>query len=198
MFDALFRHFGVGEGGGKVYEIISVGGKGLFSQYEKLLKACQVPYAIIADLDYVRELGGGAMDRLFSLAMDSVQQDVIENVGSLDGQQLVLKLDNAINGGSLDELRDLWRYIKARRTRVRPDLSDVDSAALSGFIEDQRPNRLFILKRGALEAYLPNGFKAKDLEKVIQLANDPNMWDCLPESKDELKFITTSIAALLA
>jgi hypothetical protein len=36
-------------------EIISVGGKGLFKAYGRLLAACQVPYSIIADRDYLEE-----------------------------------------------------------------------------------------------------------------------------------------------
>jgi SpoVK/Ycf46/Vps4 family AAA+-type ATPase len=125
--------------------------------------------------------------------MTSIQKDVIENPGSLDGQALASRLDEAITSGSLDELRPLWEYIKARQVRLRTDLSSAELQELTSFIEDQRSKGRFILSQGALEAYLPTGYKGKDLEKVIRLASQSDLWELLPETKDELEQLVHEI-----
>ena len=51
----------------KTIEIISVGGKGLFATYAKLLNACKIEFAIIADLDYVDQIGTGDIKALFRI-----------------------------------------------------------------------------------------------------------------------------------
>jgi hypothetical protein len=182
FFEAVLRHFEVAAGTGKVYEVVSVGGKGLFAHYEKLMLACKVPYVLIADLDYVRELGGATLRGLFSVSMSSIQKDVIDNAGSLDGQALANRLDEAITSGSVDDLRALWEYVKARQVRLRTDLSSAEQEGLATFIDNQRNAGRFILARGALEAYLPTGYKGKDLEKVIRLVSQPDFWTLLPET----------------
>jgi putative ATP-dependent endonuclease of the OLD family len=187
FFEALLRHFSIGAGTGRVYEVVSVGGKGLFTQYERLMRACQVPHVLVADLDYVRELGGAALRGLFSVSMQSVQKDVIDNTGSLDGQALAGRLDEAIASGSLNDLRALWDYIKARQIRLRTDLTSEEQQALVTFIENQQNEGRFILSKGALEAYLPTGYKGKDIEKVIRLVAQPDFWTLLPETKAELE-----------
>lgn len=187
FFESALQHLKVGVGTGKVYEIVSVGGKGLFAQYEKLMCACKVPYVLIADLDYVRELGGAQLRSLFSVSMASIQKDVIDNAGSLDGQALASRLDEAITSGCVADLRGIWEYVKARQVKLRTDLSPIETKTLADFIDDQRRRGRFILSEGALEAYLPTGYKGKDLEKVIQLASDPSFWSLLPKTKTELE-----------
>ena len=60
-------------------EIVSVGGKGLFPAYRQLLEACHVRSAIIADLDYVEQIGTGEVKGLFRLNAAEVKDDVINN-----------------------------------------------------------------------------------------------------------------------
>ncbi len=194
FFEALFRRFKLGEGTGKVYEVVSVGGKTLFGQYEKLLTACRVNFVIIADLDYTRDIGDENMRALFAVSPQVIKQKVIDDPTSLDGSSLVARLDEAIQKGSFDDLKPLWEYVKSRHTRLRADLNDPERRALDSFIRGQRAMKRFILSRGTLEAYLPNGFKDKDLEKLIRLVADPNLWDRLPgDVTDELQEIVESI-----
>jgi hypothetical protein len=194
FFEALLRHFKVGEGTGKVYEVVSVGGKMLFSQYEKLLTACKVPYVIISDLDYVRELGDASVKALFAVDAKAVRQKVVDDPTSVDGRSFVDRLDEAIQTGCLEDLKILWEYVKSRQGRLRVDLSEPERSLLESFIRDQRTKNRYILSRGALEAYLPVGFKNKDLERLIRLVSEPNLWDRLPdEGKAELEEIITGI-----
>ena len=195
FFEVLLRHFKIGEGTGKVYEVVSVGGKTLFGQYVKLLTACQVPYVIIADLDYSRDIGSDNIRALFSVSPQSIKHNVFDDSTSLDGKSFVARMDEAIRTGSIDDLKLLWEYVKSRQTKLRTELTNSEQSTLDSFIRDQRKTNCFILSRGALEAYLPVGFKDKDLEKLIRLVADPDLWDRLPaESKGELQEIITSIS----
>ena len=194
FFEALLRHFKLGEGTGKVYEVVSVGGKTLFSQYVKLLVACQVPYVVIADLDYITEVGTDNAKRLFSVSTQAIEQKVVDDPGSLDGASLLARLDEAIRENRTDDLKPIWAYVKGRHRRLRSDLSSAEQDALDTFIRDQRSKKCFILSKGALEAYLPVGYRGKDLEKLIRLIASPDLWARLPaEVKCELQEIIESI-----
>ena len=198
FFEALLRHFKVGDGSGKVYEVVGVGGKTLFRQYEKLLSACHVPYVVIADLDYTREVGTPDLTALFTVSGQSLKENVVDDSTSVDGASLLARLDEAIGTGSVEDLKPLWEYIKSRQTRLRTDLNEAEQATLNTFLLEQRKERRFILSKGALEAYLPFGSRGKDLEKLIRLLSETNFWDRLPQDrKAELQEIVSGIAALL-
>jgi putative ATP-dependent endonuclease of OLD family len=194
FFEALLQYFKLGEGTGKVYEVVSVGGKMLFGQYEKLLAACHVPYVIIADLDYVKETGNEILKSLFSVSSQAVKQNVVDDATSIDGASLVARMDEAIRTGSIDDLKPLWEYVKGRQSRLRSDLTESEQGTLDSFILEKRRERCFILSKGALESYLPAGFRSKDLEKLIRLIEEPDLWDHLPKDiKGELQEIVASI-----
>lgn len=198
FFEALLRHFKLGEGSGKVYEVVSVGGKMLFGQYEKLLVAGHVPFVVIADLDHARELGNQDLKALFAVSGQAIKQKVIDDPTSVDGASLLARLDDAINNGSIEDLKPLWEYVKSRQTRLRTDLTDAEQQVLASFLREQRKESRFILSKGALEAYLPVGCKGKDLEKLIRLVSEADLWSHLPEEcKPELQEIIEGIKAVL-
>ena len=190
FFEALFRHFKLGDGTGRVFEVVSVAGKMLFKQYERLLKACQVPFVLIADLDYVREVGTDAIKSLFSISGQTLKNDVIDNPASLDGASLLARMEEAVSSGSTADLKPLWEYVKSRQSRLRSGLEENEQSVLDKFISSQRKEGRFILSKGSLEAYLPIGLKHKDVEKLIALVAEPDFWDQLPEGgKAELQDI---------
>jgi putative ATP-dependent endonuclease of OLD family len=113
---------------------------------------------------------------------------------ALDAASLLARMDESIQGGKLDDLKALWEYIKSRQTRLRADLTEAEQGTLQSFIATLRGSHTYVLARGALEAYLPEGYRGKDLEKLIRFAADVSMWDRLPpEGKVELKVIVDSI-----
>lgn len=178
----------------KVIEIVNIGGKGFFDSYSKILKACEIDFSIIADQDYIEQIGSVELKSLFKLNASEIKKDVIDNVTSLDGSALVLAIDNAIKNKSWVEANDIWDYIKSRRRMLAPELSEVQSHLLNSFIYQQREIGIFILSLGALEQYLPIGYRKKDLEKIILLSNNENIWDIIAaEGKDEIKTIIDSI-----
>lgn len=196
FFDAVFQKLGVTTGTTRTCEIISVGGKGFFTPYEAILKACQVPYAVIADRDYLNQLGSAEIKALFTLNNQEIKTDVIDNPKSVDGDSLASRLEEAITTGSHEDLRTLWEYIKARRRRLRTDLSDSEQRLVDSFVQSKRDHNIFILSKGDLESYLPDGYRSKQLDKLIRLiATD--FWTELPEfAKAELTIIAEKVKSL--
>ena len=53
---------------------------------------------------------------------------------------------------------------------------------------------MYILSKGALEAYLPIGHGSKDLDKLIRLLSQDNFWEQLPlDGRAELELIAKSL-----
>lgn len=104
------------------------------------------------------------------------------------------RLDDAISSNSVDDLQELWEYIKSRQSRLKTDISEDERKTLDNFIESKRKCGIFILSKGALEAYLPNGYKGKDVEKLIRLTSNLSFIQSLPaEGLSELMLIAENI-----
>ena len=194
FFEKLFLKYEVGKVAGQVYEIVNVGGKNMFEAYKKLLNACKIRFAIIADLDYVNQVGSAEIKKLFQVNSKDISEKVIDNQTSIDAQTLLSVMDAAIESSNLDDLKQLWEYIKSRQRKLRTDLTSEEATQLDAFIKSKWTEKIFILAKGALEAYLPNGYKSKDMEKLIQLVSDENILQVLPQDElSELKGIIDNI-----
>ena len=190
FFEAVLDRFGRGSTYKSTLEIISVGGKGLFNAYTKLLKACQVPFSIIGDRDYIEEIGTDDVKSLFRVDEGEIKKDVIDNIKSIDGKALVARIEEAMASGSWDDARDVWGYIKSRRRVLRDNLDDTQQETLAGFIDSKRSERIYLLKNGSLEAYLPEGYRGKDIDKLIGFLRSDDFWSELPvNARDELQEI---------
>jgi len=177
-----------------VVEVLSVGGKGLFVAYVELLAACQIPYSIIADLDYLEEIGSNEIKELFALDDGEIKKDVIDNVKSQDGATLVARIDQALKDNDWKDAQDLWTYIKARHRKLKAHLTEDENAKMASFILNKRKDRIFVLGKGSLEDYLPVGYRTKDLEKLIQFLGESNFWNRLPtDGQAELSEIANLI-----
>ena len=194
FFEAVLDRHGRTSSSRVILEVISVGGKGYFEAYAKVLQACEIPYSIIADLDYIEQVGTPEIKALFNTDAKEIKADVVDNVKSLDGDALVQAIDDAVRSGSWNGAVKVWDYIKTRRRQLRTDLSDSDRGALLVFLNSKRAEHVYILKRGALEAYLPAGHASKDLDKLIRLLACEDFWEQLPQDgKVELDEITKSL-----
>jgi hypothetical protein len=71
------------------------------------MEACRIPFAVIADLDYVNQIGTAELKGFFSDNAGSIKKDVIDNPARMDGQALVVRMDEAIQGGRLVYWRNL-------------------------------------------------------------------------------------------
>lgn len=168
-------------------EIVSVGGKGFFSAYQKFLTSCGVQSAQIADLDYIEQIGDAKLKSLFRTNHTEIKRDVVDNAKSLDGYTLVENIELAINTGDWSHAFQTLEYIKSRRIMIKPDLTEDEDKLLQLFIDEQRKTDIIVLRRGAIEEYLPQGFKGKDLDKLIEFVASDNFWDDLhPDGRTEL------------
>lgn len=193
FFEALLDHFGRSSSK-SILEVISVGGKGLFEAYKKILEACKINYSIVADLDYIEQVGTEEIKNLFKINTREIKTDVIENIKSFDGDTLVQAIDNAMKSKSWDHAEQIWEYIKSRRRHLRNDLSEHDKRLLQLFIKSKQMEQIYILSRGSLEAYLPSGHNSKELDKLISLLTQENFYDQLPNhGKTELQSIVNCL-----
>lgn len=196
FFDAVFQILGLSEGSTRICEIISVGGKGFFAPYEALLKACRVPYAVIADRDYINQLGTPEIKSLFAINYKKIFDDVINNPKSKDGTTLVTEIDEAITLNNMDNLKQIWEYVKSRQRSLNKDLKPEEQKRVNQFIESKREDFVFILSKGDLETYLPTGYRSKDLDKLIRLVNS-DFWHLLPDfAQVELTIIFDKVKSL--
>jgi putative ATP-dependent endonuclease of the OLD family len=163
-------------------EIVSVGGKTIFKQYAKLLAACKIQYIIIADLDYITEVGG-ELKGLFSTNVSKVKEAIEDSPASHDGAAIVAAIEDALSTGNAEVLRPIYEYVSGRKRRLREDLSEEELAKLDAFIATRADSGEFILSRGDLEKYLPVGHSDKNLEKLIALLENPNFRDDLPQAQ---------------
>jgi len=169
-------------------EVVSIGGKGLFPAYEQLLDACKVGWWVVADRDYIEQIGDASVKALFAVDGAEIKRDVIENIKSLDGAALVERIDKAMNSGSWADAMDVWAYIKSRRVRLKSTLSESEEKTLAAFIEQKKADGVYVLARGELEDYLPEGYRAKDTQKLIGLVSSEDFWDQLsPEVRNEIE-----------
>lgn len=194
FFEAVLDRPGRSSSSRLILEVISVGGKGLFEAYTKVLRACEIRYSIISDLDYVEQVGSPKIKDLFRINTQGIKTDVIENVKSHDGDTLVQAIEHALSSGSWEHATNVWDYIKARRRTLRKDMSEGDAAALNAFLVFKQSEQVYILSRGALEAYLPTGHGSKDLDKLIRLLAQDDFWEQLPQrGKAELENIAKNL-----
>ena len=194
VFQRLLDIRSEGRAAKPVIEVVEVGGKGFFGAYRKLLDACQIPFSIIADRDYIEQIGPEKLKNLFKLNSKEIKEDVLENIKSIDASTLVGAVETAIVSGNWDSSRDIWEYIKSKRRELRHDLSLAEKEELYAFINEVAATGIFLLKQGAIEAYLPSGHKNKDLEKIINLCAEDDFFNALPaEHRYELEAICDSI-----
>lgn len=181
VFASLLRQ---ADGANRSIEVVAVNGKLMFEQYQKILRAFGVPCAVVADRDYLRQVGGEPVRRLFTLRKNRLAE-TITNPQYRDATTLVEALDRAISGTGAEaiaELRDLWSYI---RDRHRLALSSSETEPLiREEIDRLRENGIFVLSAGALEAYLPSDASRKDdLGRLIARAEANTLLDGVADAR---------------
>jgi putative ATP-dependent endonuclease of the OLD family len=197
FFEAVFRRLDLHKRSDKTCEIVIVGGKGNFSHYKKILDAFDIPHAIIADHDYLKQIGNDEIKSLFSLNNRRIKE-ALDAPNSRDGKTLISDIDDAIKTDNMEKLRDTWAYMEKRYLKERNDWSDEDRSHISKFIETKREGFIFILSQGDLEKYLPKEIGSdKDTKKLIEFTKSDNFWSKLSDaSQKELSLISEKIEFL--
>lgn len=194
IFQRMLEVRSVGRAAKPIIEVVEVGGKGFFAAYRKLLDACQIPFSMIADRDYIEQIGSEKLKNLFKLNSKEIKEDVFENIKSIDASTLVGAVEEALVNGNWDSSRDIWGYIKSKRRELRHDLSADEKMEFNSYVNEVAGTGIYLLRQGAIEAYLPIGYKSKDLEKVVKLCAEDDFFNALPaEHRGELEVICDSI-----
>ena len=190
FFEAVGEYFNLFKSTAPTCEIIDVGGKNFFASYEKILNACKVPYAKIADRDYCADLGDPSIKSIFEIDHKAIKKEVVDSPSSSDGRALAIAIENAILTKDTDELQSLWVHITARKRKIRDDATPEEIDALHSFIANQGMKGTFILREGALENYLPTSYRSKDVDQIIELTTLENFWSLIPAgAKTEIEAI---------
>lgn len=158
----------------KEVQFVDVGGKIEIANYESILKAFQIDYVIIADLDYSEQVGTEKVKASFKIESRKLLKGTVANMNSRDGEVLSAAIDEAVEKNDSQKLKEVWPYIRDRYRRAPPEVSVRDSAELQDFVEEMKLRRVFLLAEGKLENYLPTGYSRKDLVLLIDLLHSPN------------------------
>ncbi|HVW96194.1 MAG TPA: AAA family ATPase [Mucilaginibacter sp.] len=152
-----------------VVEVVEINGKGNIKKFRQYLKKLHIPYYFIADLDYINQVGTTELKALFTTDLGAVDNNAIKNPKSTDGDKLITVLDDAIANKDMTALKAFSEYIKSFRRKLKDTLTYEERTVLDNFIASRCSNNEYILNRGDIERYFPEGYSAKDLDKVLEL-----------------------------
>ena len=88
-------------------EIIEVGGKGFFPTYVQLLGTCGVKCQLVADLDYIEQIGSSELKGLF-LTNSKEIRTALGDAASKDADALVSTIETAMTSGDWMPARGVW------------------------------------------------------------------------------------------
>lgn len=157
-------------------EVMQVRGKTNYDKFKSFLLTLRIPSAFIGDIDNINQMAAGNAEIKAMLMPNAerIARLVIKNPGARDNEGLLSELRNAISTGDKERLQSFYDYIVSFRTKLRQDLVAEQRENLKSFIEAQYANNVFILQDGEIEAFFPDGFKGKDLDKVLTLLKKEN------------------------
>ena len=161
-------------------EIIEVGGKGNFRDYRSILAGLLTPSFVVADLDYLSEVGAEATRSLFRPNLEKQYEILTADKKSLDRVALFERLGNAINEGETEELRHFWEYFRQRAMRLKEPRSEDEERAINADIERLSLDNIFILRHGEIEDYLPPG--VREVKSIVEALVDRNWINRIAQS----------------
>lgn len=152
-------------------EVMQVKGKTNYEKFNQFLKNLQIESCFIGDLDNVAQMatGNATIKHMLMTNEKRVERLVIKNPGAKDNVQLTQLLEESIKTGDLEALKGFYDYMISFRQKLRTNLSTEEQQELDGFVTSLYDQNIFLLRRGEIEAYFPNGYKGKDLDKVLAL-----------------------------
>jgi putative ATP-dependent endonuclease of OLD family len=158
----------------RAVEVIEVGGKNNFEGYQKLLDALKTPWTVVADRDYLEQVGSEAARNCFEVDTSSQAEALLDDKKSIDRKSLVSAIRKYLDDDKKDQLRELLQYIDDRHRRLRTNLSEQQYDELRreyGELADQGIE-LLTHGNGEIEDYMPE--RPTDLGAIVQLVSDSN------------------------
>ena len=155
----------------RTIEVIEVGGKNNFTGYKELCDGLLMPVSIVADRDYLQEIGSDDVKELFVTDYGKVW-DNLRKKKSNDRRTLCRILEQSIKDGNLEDLQKFWGYLKTRGTALKENLSDEENSRIDVEISNHSCNNIYILRHGEIEDYLPQGYS--DVTGIVDLVQEPS------------------------
>jgi putative ATP-dependent endonuclease of the OLD family len=174
-------------------EIVEVGGKGNFAEYRKLLDALRTPSFVVADLDYLSEVGSAEAKALFAPNAAKAWESFRQKKG-LDSAKALHVLRGAAQDNDGAALLAFLDYLEGRHLRLidplteeQIDLLEVELARLSG-------EQILILRHGEIEDHLPPD--TSDVKAIVALTTDRNWINRVP-GESQRKTLAEIVCAIL-
>lgn len=161
----------------EIIEVIEVYGKSNFTRFSAFLDIWKIKHSVIADLDYLKEIGSAEVKSFFALDKKKIKES-LKDGNSTDISKLVetlisfTKKENAtqVKDIELQQLKELVDYIAMRNSSLKSDLDDSEKAQLTNYIADEINKGVYLLKEGTIENYFK--YKSKlDIEDAIEISS---------------------------
>lgn len=165
-------------------EVLEVHGKQNLLKYREFLSLFNIRNYIVADLNYISDIGDSNIKNFFVTDYAKINADVLLNKKSKDRQCLAKFLEQVVNNmeslekNKIKPLKSLWRHIKSRYRKLKDDLSDEERCSLNDFIKSQKIKGIYILNYGEIEDYFPQLSENRSFESVVSFitTEDFNRW----------------------
>lgn len=168
----------------EVIEVLDVGTKNYLQKYRDFLELIKVKNYILADQDYLSDIGNQDIKKYYLSDKRKIKKDVFKNKTSLDLDNLIETLDGIEKSRDCAQLIKFWRSIKKRKTKIKR-LDKSEKQALKSFIKNKRSDGLFILSKGEIENYFPIG--NHNLDMVIEFVKDKKFEEWIKKGKGQKK-----------
>jgi len=197
IFEKLIEKFHDFEG--EIVEVLEVNGKHNLAKYRNFLDLFKIKNYIIADLDYVADIGESDIKNLFFVNFQRIDEKILKNKKSKDRMYLASELKeileniHGIDQEKIEKLRSLWEHIETRNKKLKENLSEEEQKLLNTFIESKKSEDIYILKYGEIEDYFPKLENSRNLDSVVDFVTteDFNHWfdNSMDEKRKELELI---------
>jgi putative ATP-dependent endonuclease of OLD family len=175
----------------KTYEVLEVGGKHNFEKYKEFLKEFEIETYIIADQDYLDSVIDSPIKDLFQTNYRKINSKIKEKK-SKDADGLIESLIKYLDNNDTENINSTLSYLESKYVKLRNNLSEAENERLNQYIQKLQNDKIFVLPKGSIEYYLPNGYKA--LETMLALVKDENFIPWLKNNRsDELDNIIFKI-----
>lgn len=193
VFTSLIQSYSTKVAINRTIEVVEVNGKQNFVGYKELCEGIDMPAAVVADRDYLREVGDEKTKGLF-VTDGGKTWKILRNKKGKDGNTLCNALEAAIKDKSLDDLRLFWDYLRMRGASLKSKMSAEEQAHLIADIEGLRAGRTYVLGKGEIEDYLPVG--CSEIAQIIELISNPQ-WYLELEDKEKATELSDVTCMLL-
>ncbi len=141
----------------EIIEVLEVHGKINLQKYRKFLEKIKLDNYIIADLDYILQIGSQELKEMFRPDYLKIDGEVIKVKKSIDGQTLFEKIEEAIKSKNFDDITNLCNYIKSRKMNLPDNKTPEQLQVFKNFITEKMEHKIFVMSKGEVEDYLPEG-----------------------------------------